>query len=96
MYELLGFIRYCLHIYYWLIIIGVILSWLITFGMINYSNPTVRQAWKALDAITLPLLKPIRRVLPPTGGIDFSPLVLLVACVGVADFLIPFLQRTIG
>ena len=96
MIELLGFLRYILHIYYWLVILSAVMSWLVGFGLINYSNPQVRQVWKALNAITEPLLAPIRRVLPSTAGLDFSPLVLLVACVGLADYFIPFLIRTIG
>jgi YggT family protein len=96
MIELLGFLRYCLHVYSWLVILSAVLSWLIGFGLVNYSNPNVRQIWKALNVVTEPLLAPIRNLLPAAGGIDFSPLVLLVAIIGVADYFIPFLMRTLG
>lgn len=96
MFELLSFIRYCLHIYSWLIIAGAVLSWLLAFGIINYSNPQVRQIWNALNAVTEPALGPIRRYLPTGGGLDFSPIVLLVIVHGIADYFIPFLMRTIG
>lgn len=96
MIELLSFIRMLVNAYYWIVILSVILSWLIGFGIINYSNQFVRQLWSGLNAVTEPLLRPIRRLLPNTGGLDFSPLVLIFACIGVSDFLIPFLARTLG
>jgi YggT family protein len=96
MIELLSFIRMIVNAYYWIIIASAILSWLIGFGLVNYSNPMVRQLWTGLNAVTEPLLKPIRRMLPNTGGLDFSPLVLIFACIGISDFLIPFLARTLG
>ncbi len=96
MSELLNFIRMLVNIYYWIIIASAIMSWLIGFGIMNFSNPMVRQIWKGLEAVTEPLLRPIRRMLPNTGGLDFSPLILILACIGVSDFLIPFLKRTIG
>lgn len=96
MIELLGFIRYAIHIYIWLVVAGAVMSWLLAFGLVNFTNPQVRQVWTALGAITEPFLKQIRRYLPATGGLDFSPLVLLVLCVGVADYLIPFLIRMVA
>ncbi len=96
MIELLSFIRLIVNAYYWIVIIGVILSWLIGFGLVNYSNPMIRQVWNGLNAVTEPLLRPIRRSLPNTGGLDFSPLVLIFACIGISDFLIPFLMRKLG
>lgn len=96
MIELLSFIRMIVNAYYWIVIASVILSWLIGFGLINYSNPMVRQLWGGLNAVTEPLLGPIRRMLPNTGGLDFSPLVLIFGCIGITDFLIPFLARTLA
>lgn len=96
MIELLSFIRLIVNAYYWIVIIGVILSWLIGFGLVNYSNPMIRQVWNGLNAVTEPLLRPIRRSLPNTGGLDFSPLILIIGCIGVSDFLIPFLMRKLG
>lgn len=96
MYELLAFIRYIVELYTWVIIIGVILSWLMAFGVINAYNPFVRSVWQAVNAVTEPLLRPIRNALPNLGAIDISPLILIIACVGVKDFFIPFLMRTIA
>ena len=68
-----------INIYFWIILAMVVMSWLIAFGIINRSNPYVRQIGQALERLTEPLLRPIRRVLPDLGGIDISPIVLLIA-----------------
>jgi YggT family protein len=62
----------------WIIIIQVILSWLLAFNVLNVSSGGVRAFVLALDRITAPLYRPIRRMLPDFGGIDFSPLVILI------------------
>ena len=61
----------------WIIIIQVILSWLFAFNVLNTGSNGVRQFAMAIDRITAPLYRPIRRILPDFGGIDFSPLVIL-------------------
>lgn len=77
---LLSFISYLITLYTYVIIAGVILSWLMAFGVVNPYNQTVRAIWQALNAVTEPLLRPIRNMLPNLGAIDLSPLVLLLAC----------------
>lgn len=67
-----------LDIYFWIIIATVILSWLVAFNVINGSNPYVRQVGFALRRLTEPVLAPIRRFLPDLGGIDISPIVVLI------------------
>jgi len=67
-----------LNILTWIIIIQVILSWLLAFNVLNTSSHAVRTFAVALDRITAPLYRPIRRLLPDFGGIDFSPLVILI------------------
>ena len=62
----------------WIIIGQVILSWLLAFNVLNPSSGGVRKFLIALDRITAPLYRPIRRLLPDFGGIDFSPLVILL------------------
>ena len=62
----------------WIIIIQVILSWLFAFNVLNTSSNGVRAFALALERITEPLYRPIRRLLPDFGGIDFSPLVILI------------------
>src|SRR5690242_17004492 len=62
----------------WIIIIQVILSWLLAFNVLNAHSGGVRAFIVALDRLTAPLYRPIRRLLPDFGGIDFSPLVVLI------------------
>src|SRR3954465_12698485 len=62
----------------WIIIGQVILSWLFAFNILNTSSQGVRTLAPALDRVTAPLYRPIRRILPDFGGIDFSPLVILI------------------
>jgi YggT family protein len=68
------------------------LSWLIAFNVINTYNPFVRALWQALTAVTEPLLRPIRRMLPDLGGVDISPMILLLLCLGVNYVVIGNLQ----
>ena len=67
-----------LQIYTLVIFITVILSWLLTFNVINRHNQVVDMVWRTLTGLTEPLLRPSRNVLPSLGGIDISPLVLLL------------------
>jgi YggT family protein len=62
-----------------ILIIGqAILSWLVVFNVINTHNQFVRQFLYALDRLTAPLYRPIRRIMPDFGGLDFSPIVVLL------------------
>jgi YggT family protein len=80
MIPLLLFVDYVIHLYEYVIIATVIFSWLIAFNVINPYNPFVRTVWQALGAVTEPLLRPIRRYMPDLGGLDISPVVLLLGC----------------
>ena len=62
----------------WIIIIQVILSWLFVFNVLNVSSQGVRAFAGALEKITAPIYRPIRKILPDFGGIDFSPVVVLL------------------
>lgn len=79
MISVLQLIDLVLSIYWWIIIAVVVMSWLIGFNIINGHNDIVRQIRYALFRLTEPVLGPIRRILPDLGGIDLSPLVVLVA-----------------
>ncbi|HEV2815892.1 MAG TPA: YggT family protein [Allosphingosinicella sp.] len=61
-----------------LIIAQAILSWLVVFNVINTHNEFVRRFLDALNRITAPLYRPVRRILPDFGGLDFSPIVILL------------------
>lgn len=95
MIELLGFVRYVLDLYWWVVILSVVLSWLMAFNVVNPYNPFVRSLNQAVAAVTEPFLRPIRRILPDLGPVDISPVILLIAVVGLKDFFIPFLARMV-
>ena len=88
MRALLDVILLALELYTWVIIAVAILSWLIAFNVINIHNDLVRSIWNGLNAATEPVLRPIRRMLPNMGGLDISPIILLLA--------IFFIQRLIS
>jgi YggT family protein len=68
-----------INIYWWIVIAMVLMSWLLAFKVVNIHNPFVRQVSYVLARLTEPLLEPIRRFLPSVGGLDLSPIVLLLA-----------------
>ena len=80
MIELLNFINTLITLYVYIIIAGAVMSWLIAFNVVNPYNQFVRSIWQGLNALTEPLLRPIRRWMPDLGGIDISPVVLIIAC----------------
>jgi YggT family protein len=67
-----------LNLYWWVIIVMAVMSWLLAFDVINMRNDLVRSIWNASNALTEPVLRPIRRILPPIAGMDISPIVLLL------------------
>ena len=71
-------IQLVLQMYVWVVIASAILSWLVAFNVINTRNQVVYQIGNALYRLTEPALRPIRRILPNLGGIDISPVVLLL------------------
>jgi len=78
MRALLDVILFALELYMWLVIAAAILSWLIAFGVVNTRNQAVAMIGEFLYRITEPALRPIRRVLPHLGGIDISPVILIL------------------
>jgi len=70
-----------------LVIVQFVLSLLISFNVVNMSNQFVSSVYSAINALLDPLLKPIRRIMPDTGAIDFSPLVLIVG-LNIAIYLL--------
>ena len=78
MRAVLDVIMLGLNLYWWIIIISAIMSWLLAFNVINPRNEVVGTIGRAVHALTEPALRPIRRVLPNMGGIDLSPIVLLL------------------
>jgi YggT family protein len=72
-----------LNIVWWVVIVQAVMSWLISFDVINLRQPFVYQIWSGLNRITEPLYRPIRNFLPATGGMDFAPLVVLLGIIAL-------------
>ena len=85
---------FLLSVLFWLIIAQVILSWLFVFNVLNTSSQGLRTFVEALDRITAPLYRPIRRLMPDFGGIDFSPLILLIL-IQVVQMLLRGAERSL-
>jgi YggT family protein len=78
MLAVIWLINNLFNLVWWLILASVVLSWLFAFNIVNVNNPTVRQISYGLSRMTEPLLSPIRRILPSMGGLDLSPIILLI------------------
>ena len=78
MRAVLDIIIIVLDLYVWLLIASAILSWLIAFNVVNTRNPIVHNVAEFLYRVTEPLLRPIRSMLPNLGGIDISPVILIL------------------
>lgn len=74
----LALVYHLIDLYTWVVIIGVIMSWLIAFNVINLSNQFVRMIYDVVTRLTEPLLAQIRRFLPDLGGVDISPVILIL------------------
>ena len=85
--ALIQILQMLLWAFSWVVIAQVIISWLFAFNVINPSSGVMRSLVDALEKITAPFYRPIRRILPDFGGIDFSPLVLLLAIAIVSKLL---------
>ena len=78
-------------IYIWLLIAQAILSWLLAFGVVNRHNRAVAVIGDFLYRVTEPALRPIRRILPSFGGIDISPVILIVILMFLERFILYYI-----
>lgn len=88
MLALIQTIVLALDIFWWLIILSAIFSWLYAFNVVNPRNQVVGTIGNMLFRLTEPVLGPIRRLLPDLGGIDISPIVLLLIIFFIRQFLL--------
>jgi len=99
MAAIIGFIFFVVHALLNLlrlaIIVSAILSWLFAFDVINYRNRFVASLAEALDRITAPVMAPFRRIIPPLGGIDITPIIVLILITGVMNYLLPASQAAL-
>lgn len=89
----LNLLSLAISIYTWVVLAWVIAGWLVVFRVVNPNNGAIRTVLRVLEGAVEPVLGPIRRLLPRTGGIDFSPLILVLGLWAVQSFLIPALFR---
>jgi YggT family protein len=85
--AIIDILQMLLWVLSWIVIAQVIISWLYAFNVINPGSGFMRSVVEVLERITAPLYRPIRKLLPDFGGIDFSPLVLLLAIAIVSKLL---------
>jgi len=78
---------------WWIVLISVVMSWLVGFNVINTHNQFVAMVYRMTHAVTEPLLRPIRNILPPLGGMDFSPIVLLLLIGFIQGYVLMELMR---
>ncbi|MEI9990491.1 MAG: YggT family protein [Rhizomicrobium sp.] len=76
--PLLWLVNTVADLYIMIIIVAVIASWLVAFGILNLRNPLARQLFQILDALTEPVFRQVRRVIPPIRGLDLSPIIVWI------------------
>jgi YggT family protein len=95
MLELLGFVSYVLQLYVYVLIAAAVLSWLIAFNVVNMRNQFVAGLARLLYALTEPVLRPIRNLLPNLGGIDISPVVVILIIIFIQSVILPNIARAL-
>lgn len=88
MVALFQLIDTAINIYIWLLIISAVLSWLVAFNVVNTSNRLVYMVGDFLYRITEPALRPIRSIMPNLGGIDISPMILILLLIFLRNLLL--------
>ena len=90
-----GFILYVLQgiigLLIFAIIASAIMSWLVAFNVINLRNQFIYGVARFLDAVTTPVLRPFQKLIPPLGGVDISPIIVILLLQGVRGYLLPWL-----
>jgi YggT family protein len=96
MFELFQFISYVLQLYVYVLIAAAVLSWLVAFNVVNLRNPIVSAIGQFFYAVTEPVLRPIRRLLPNMGGIDISPIIVILIIFFIQSVILPNLYRALA
>lgn len=86
LYQILDLI---LGVVFFIMLVHVIMSWLITFQILNLRQPFVYQLWDGLNRLLEPIYRPIRRVLPDTGALDLAPLIAFVIVIALRNIILP-------
>ena len=95
MRSVLDIILLVLQIYIWLLIAAAVLSWLVAFNVVNTRNQVVHMIGDMLYRLTEPLLRPIRSMLPHLGGIDISPVILILLILFLENVIIRYIYPNV-
>jgi YggT family protein len=95
MVELFTFISLLLTLYIYILVAAAVMSWLIFFNVVNPRNQFVSMVAEFLYRITEPVLRPVRNVLPNLGGIDISPIVVIIIIWFIQIVVLPVLLRAL-
>jgi YggT family protein len=95
MRAVLDVVLLALQIYVWILIASAVLSWLIAFNVINTRNQFVSTVWDALYRVTEPALRPIRERLPNLGGLDISPIILLLIIYFIQSVIVRYIYPNV-
>jgi YggT family protein len=98
MLVVLDILSIVLQLYWWVLLIMIILSWLISFNVINTRNQFVSTVWTVVNQLTEPILRPIRRFMPNFSGLDLSPLIAFLIIFALqslmGNYLYPFARQS--
>ncbi|MGC6529018.1 MAG: YggT family protein [Paracoccaceae bacterium] len=89
MMAIYGPLKLILDIAFFFMIVHIIMSWLITFQVLNLYQPIVNQIWTGLNRLLEPIYQPIRRILPDTRPLDLAPLVAFIIIISLRDYILP-------
>ena len=95
MNPFLWLITTIIDLYIWVLIASAVLSWLIVFNVVNTRNPIVNSVGDFLYRVTEPALRPIRNIMPNLGGIDISPVIVILVIVFIQSVILPILARAL-
>jgi YggT family protein len=96
MIPILNTLMFALNIFIWILIANAIFSWLYAFNVINTNNQFVSMIGRALYQMTEPVLRPIRRIMPDLGGVDISPIILILIIYLIQQVVIYYLYPLAG
>jgi YggT family protein len=96
MIPILNTLMFALNIFIWILIANAIFSWLYAFNVINTNNQFVNMIGRALYQMTEPVLRPIRRIMPDLGGVDISPIILILIIYLIQQVVIYYLYPLAG
>lgn len=95
MRAILDVILILLNFYIWIIIATAIFSWLVAFNVVNMRNQFVATIGNILFQLTEPLLRPIRRFMPNLGGLDLSPIILILAIILIQRIIVYYIYPNV-